>query len=141
MADPNQAVVVWNVCGINSPTKRNAIKSVISSSSASVVCLQETKVQDMTLMLVQQCLGVEFDVFYYVHVIGTSGGVLLACKSSSVMMSNPHISTYAVTTWLQVSDSTRWWFTGVYGPQRDSEKVAFLHQIREIWDLHAGPWC
>ena len=52
MAEPNQVIVVWNVCGINNPAKRDAIKNLILSSGASVVCIQETKVQDMNLGLV-----------------------------------------------------------------------------------------
>ncbi|XP_073367970.1 uncharacterized protein [Aegilops tauschii subsp. strangulata] len=33
-----------------------------------------------------------------------------------------------------------WWLTGVYGPQGNAEKVAFLQELEDIRDLHAGPW-
>ncbi len=34
----------WNVRGLNNPTKRNAVRLVVSSIRGVVVCLQETKV-------------------------------------------------------------------------------------------------
>ena len=92
MADPSQVIVMWNVRGLNSPAKRNAINNVISSSGASVVCLQETKLQDVNIMVVRQCLGPAFDVFFYVPAIGTCGGVLLAAKSACAQLTNPHIT-------------------------------------------------
>ena len=33
-----------------------------------------------------------------------------------------------------------WWFTGVYGPQRDDEKALFLQELRDIRALCNGPW-
>ena len=116
MADPSQVVVVWNVRGMNNPAKRNAINNVISGSGASVVCLQETKIQDMTPALVRQCLGPAFDQFFYAPAVGTRGGVMLAAKSSGVQLSNPHVTDNSVTTWVQCLESVGWWFTRVYGP-------------------------
>ena len=71
MAYPNQAVVVWNVCGMNNPPKRNAMNNAISSLGASVVCLQETKIQDMDLTLLRHYLGPTFDQFFYAPAVGT----------------------------------------------------------------------
>ena len=28
----------------------------------------------------------------------------------------------------------------MYGPQEDAEKIVFMQELREIRDLHAGPW-
>lgn len=33
-----------------------------------------------------------------------------------------------------------WWITGVYGPQLNQDKISFLEELREVRDLHAGPW-
>ncbi|PNT71298.1 hypothetical protein BRADI_2g25978v3, partial [Brachypodium distachyon] len=33
-----------------------------------------------------------------------------------------------------------WWLTGVYGPHRDVDKPGFLQELRDIRDIHAGPW-
>jgi hypothetical protein len=29
---------------------------------------------------------------------------------------------------------------GIYGPQRDVDKRAFLRELQDIRDLHVGPW-
>ncbi|WVZ64360.1 LOW QUALITY PROTEIN: hypothetical protein U9M48_013890 [Paspalum notatum var. saurae] len=37
-------------------------------------------------------------------------------------------------------EGQNWWFTGVYGPQLDSEKLLFLQELRDIRALCSGPW-
>jgi hypothetical protein len=36
--------------------------------------------------------------------------------------------------------TTGWWFTGVYRPQTNVEKCLFLRELKEVRDLHLGPW-
>jgi hypothetical protein len=33
-----------------------------------------------------------------------------------------------------------WWFTDVYGPQDEGEKIEFLNELREIRGQCEGPW-
>ena len=40
-------IISWNVRGVNDPDKRRVIKSFLRSNSVDLVCLQETKVQQM----------------------------------------------------------------------------------------------
>ena len=40
-------ILSWNVRGVNDPEKRRVIKSFLRSNRADLVCLQETKVQQM----------------------------------------------------------------------------------------------
>ena len=39
----------WNVRGANNPDKRNVIRNFIRSQMVDLVCLQETKIQEMSL--------------------------------------------------------------------------------------------
>lgn len=64
----------------------------------------------------------------------------MACKSACAQLSNPHITTNAVTAWVQFHESVGWWFTKVYGPQEDIDKVVFMQELKDIRDLHACPW-
>ena len=50
-------ILSWNVRGPNVPDKRKVIKNFLRSYRADLVCLQETKVQEMTIDLVRS-LGV-----------------------------------------------------------------------------------
>ena len=40
-------ILSWNVRGVNDPDKRRVIKSFLKSNRVDLVCLQETKVQQM----------------------------------------------------------------------------------------------
>ncbi|OAY63152.1 hypothetical protein ACMD2_13330 [Ananas comosus] len=64
---------VWNVRGLNEPSKRRAVKCVVSSFTNAVLCLQETKVGVVSL----------FSSCYYIGANGASSG-LLTCWSSRV---------------------------------------------------------
>ena len=50
-------ILSLNVRGANAPDKRKVIKNILRSYRADLVCLQETKVQEMTIDLVRS-LGV-----------------------------------------------------------------------------------
>jgi hypothetical protein len=57
-----------------------------------------------------------------------------------VAISNPHFSNNAITARVGADGATGWWFTGVYGPQADVDKCLFLRELKEVRDLHPGPW-
>mgnify|MGYP006973721675 CR=1 FL=1 len=62
-----------------------------------IVCLQETKLHDVSLAVVQQCLGNKFGKFFYLPAVGTRGGILLAWDPLVVQLSDPHYTENAVT--------------------------------------------
>lgn len=140
MSDMFFSILVWNVCGLNSPARCDSIYQVVLLSGASVVCFQETKLQVVTRATVDRCLGREFDCFFFLPADGTRGGILLAWKSAVVLLSNPHYSNNAITARVGDSGATGWWLTGVYGPQSDVDKCLFPQEIKDIRDLHPGPW-
>jgi len=39
-----------------------------------------------------------------------------------------------------MDDEPDWWFTGVYGPHQDADKMDFLNELREVRNLCTGPW-
>lgn len=45
-----------------------------------------------------------------------------------------------ITTLIKPNEGPKWCFTGVYGPQLDMEKVEFLQELVEVWELLAGSW-
>jgi hypothetical protein len=76
--------------------------------------------------VVRECLGPSFDKFFYLPANGTHGGILLAWQSAQVSVSHPHYSVNAVTARISIRVDQSWWFTWVYGPQRDVDKHAFI---------------
>ena len=50
-------ILSWNVRGANNRDKRRMIKDVIKSQKANLVCLQETKIQEMSNGMVGGSVG------------------------------------------------------------------------------------
>ena len=134
------AWLVWNVRGLNNPARCDAIYQMVLLSGASVVCFQETKLQVVTRATVDRCLGQDFDEFFFLPAIGTCGGILLAWKSAVVSISHPHYSANSLTARVGDAGASGWWFTGVYGPQSEADKRLFLQELKDVRDLHPGPW-
>ena len=68
-------ILSWNVRGVNDFDKRKVIKNFIRAQKADLVCLQETKVQEMNKTM---CLGVGcFLDWKALNAEGTTGGILL----------------------------------------------------------------
>jgi exonuclease III len=132
--------LIWNVHGLNSLPRCDAIYQVVLLSGASVVCFQDTKLHVVSREVVDRCLGWVFDQFYFLPADGTRGGILLAWKSTVVTISNPHLSPNAITARVGGAGNDGWWFTGVYGAQLDADKLLFLAELHDIRDLHLGPW-
>jgi hypothetical protein len=126
MADPDISFAIWNGCGLNSPARRLAVYQAISPANTAVVCIQETKMVVISDHVVRECLGSSFDMFFFLPGDGTRGGILLAWQSAQVSVSHPHYTENAITACISIGVDQSWWFTGVYGPQRDVDKRAFL---------------
>ena len=67
----------WNVRGANNCDKRKVIKALIKKNSVDLVCLQETKIQDMSRDLIRS-LGVGRVLEWgTVDSRGTAGGIVV----------------------------------------------------------------
>jgi exonuclease III len=79
--DPHCNVVNWNIRGLNNPTRRQVLKELVAQNSCSLVCIQETKLQQVDNMLISSILGQKFLGQYAVlPAEGTWGGIILACS-------------------------------------------------------------
>ncbi|PNT68775.1 hypothetical protein BRADI_3g45162v3 [Brachypodium distachyon] len=108
MTTPSPKILVWNAHGLNSRAKRCAVFQVVSNAGASIICLQESKLQVVIACIVTKCLG-----------------VILASNAAVVSLSNPHISDHTSTARVTTVDGC-WWLTEAYGPHRVANKDAFL---------------
>jgi hypothetical protein len=53
-------ILVWNVSGLNSPTRRDAVRVIVDSSSIDIVCLLETKMSSVAREHILSMLGGDF---------------------------------------------------------------------------------
>ena len=70
-------ILAWNVQEVNDKNKRKLIKALISSQKVDLVCLQETKMTEMSLGVVQS-LGVGiFLEWGALNAMGVARGVVV----------------------------------------------------------------
>ncbi|XBI22307.1 hypothetical protein VPH35_063338 [Triticum aestivum] len=95
--DHEPKILIWNVRGLNARARRTAIRSLVVTANASIVCLQETKMALVCSSTVLEALGSEFDDYVYLPADGTRGGILLAWKSREVAISDPEFTSNTLT--------------------------------------------
>jgi exonuclease III len=78
----NWNVLTWNVRGINSAWKWVPVKNKIADASCDIVCLQETKKENVDLSFIRKICPQALDAFEFLPSTGASGGILIAWKSS-----------------------------------------------------------
>ena len=72
-------ILIWNVRGLNSVARRNAVRSLVVSTKIDIVCLQETKMVAISREIILSMLGSDFDNNYIcLPFVGASGGILIA---------------------------------------------------------------
>ena len=119
-------ILNWNVRGLNSPAKRRAVQIFVAELKCNVVCLQETKISDMSRNLVLESLGSRFaDNFISLPAIGSRGGILIACTDDFEVSDIPLAAgAHSISgTIRDKSDGNCWSITGVYGPQLEADKM------------------
>lgn len=70
-------ILCWNIRGVNSDSKRDALRNKIDESACSVICLQETKRDSFDMQYLKLFAPRRFDKFDYVPSLGASGGILV----------------------------------------------------------------
>jgi hypothetical protein len=83
------AILIWNARGLNQVDRRNSVRNVIRSTSAPIVCLQETKVAVMNQRLFLSVFGTAYDKFAALPANGTRGECLSLGKVICVRLSHP----------------------------------------------------
>ena len=77
--DPRK-ILIWNVRGLNSATRQDSVRTIVDSSQADIVCIQETKIPTMTNRVLLSALGSDFSEYTVVPAAGVSGGILVAWR-------------------------------------------------------------
>jgi exonuclease III len=133
-------IIIWNVRGLNKKARRDAVRQTIVSARPDMVCLQETKKASISRFMVMSLLGSEFDHFICLPALGTRGGILVAWKGGTCKVLQTRVDSFSVSVQVDHISGTPWWFTGVYGPQPDDQKLQFLNELRTFRSACFGPW-
>ena len=103
--------------GLNSEKKQLALSNAINTSGCAVVCLQETKMPEVSFAFLKTCLPRQFDRFAFVPSLGSSGGILTVWESALFMGMVVFSSIFAlVVSFVSTQSSQTWSLVNVYGP-------------------------
>lgn len=119
-------VLVWNVRGLNNKARRDSVRVLIAAVRPDIVCLQESKVQDISTRILLSTLGADLDQHIALPATGTRGGVLIAWKSVACRALSSRIDTFSASVLFQNNDGRQWWFSGVYGPHKMYSRFSSL---------------
>ena len=70
-------ILSWNVRGVNDPDRRKIIRNVIRHQGVNLVCLQETKIQNMTTAVARSLGAGRIYDWRALNAEGTVGGIFL----------------------------------------------------------------
>ncbi|PNT75722.1 hypothetical protein BRADI_1g37340v3, partial [Brachypodium distachyon] len=137
----NFSLVVWNLRGLNNPGRRSSIRLFLQSFNPSLVCVQESKVQDVDAAVISQTFGSSLDGFDFLPADGTQGGIILAWKSAFFQVSVRHKGEFSISAdVVSLADAKSWTVTSVYGPHDLAGKERFLQELVDIGASILGPW-
>jgi len=138
----NFLVVSWNVRGLGDPDKCTVVKDALVASAPSVICLQETKLSDLSRFKAHSFLPPHFtDTIQFVRAAGSCGGILTAWNTNlfslDSFISRRHTLTTALTA---TSSDLRLTVTNVYAPADHRDSKIFLADLLELQPQITGPW-
>ncbi len=116
---PMFKICSWNIRGLNNPSKRNAVRHVLSNIRNVVVCLQETKVHCVSGSFLRSFSGSFLDKCQFIEANGASGGLITCWSSRIFLCSEVIVRNFSLTLLLRHRASgARFYITNVYGPPR-----------------------
>jgi exonuclease III len=112
----------------------------VVASKIDVICLRETKMEDISRFIVIQMLGRDFSNYLVVPSVDASGGILIAWHNRLSYLENFRIDSHSVSVQFSQAGGTAWWLTYVYSPQGTNAKISFLQKLRTVRQNCHGQW-
>ena len=124
-------LLVWNARGMNNRARRNVVRDVAEQQRASIVCLQETKVANLSASMNADLTGAGFD-FACLPAIGVAGGAVTSWRRDLWSVSSSCVRRFSVTVKLSPADghAEPWWASCVFTREiwhRLLARVGFQH--------------
>ena len=98
--DPKK-ILSWNVRGLNSASRQCSVRTCIDACGADVICLQETKMQEISRGKMLTILGADFDQYIMLPSDGASGGILISWKKHIKVTGLNRVDSYSISLQFQ----------------------------------------
>jgi hypothetical protein len=129
----NWNILNWNIRGLNSKDKCNAIKEKIEESSCAVFCIQETKRDHFDHSFIKKLAPKRFNKFEFSPSVGASGGILVGWNNSIFTGETIHNNRFAITIkFKSVHNGQSWLLTTVYGPCQGQYRDDFVERLNNL---------
>jgi exonuclease III len=131
----------WNVRGLGDDSKNETIYKAIDDAKADIICLQETKLAQITVFKARKFLPPKFTDFLYHPSDGASAGLLIAWSPKDFNIQLLDSRKCALTVLVDSnSDDTQFVLTNVYAPCEQAERSEFFSEIKDLQPTAATPW-
>jgi len=90
-------ILSWNVRGLNNNGKRALLRNVLRDWKCDLICLQETKMEDVEICDVRSFWGIQHVGFSVLRAVGAAGGVLIMWNSISFQLISSFSGEFSVT--------------------------------------------
>ena len=138
----NLKIVSWNVRGLNDKDKRLRVRSLIRMWKADIICLQETKMADINRRVVQSIWGNQHVDWISLGSNDAAGGILLMWDRRVVEKVEEAAGYYSLSCkFRNVLDQFEWIFSGVSGPNSDSDRVMLWEELAGLVSWWDAPYC
>lgn len=133
--------LIWNARGLNSCARRNVMRDIVEQQRASIVCLQETKLQHLSVIMNTELTGFDYD-FVFLPAIGAAGEASVAWRRDLWRAENVGIRRFSITVRLSPigASGAPWRLTNVYGPTDHADKSEFLAELRDVRTMFQEAW-
>lgn len=117
MDGPNISIFCWNVRGLNTQARKDAVRETLTSTTSHLACLQETKLTQVDQSLADFLGGPNLRSFAFKPDEGTRGGILLLWNDDFIEVTNVLQSTYNLSASVTLREcNSAFRLTIAYGP-------------------------
>ena len=126
-------VLCWNVRGLNSIARQNAVREKIEHSQCAVICLQETKCETVDHNFIKSFCPRRFHQFAVVPSRGASGGILTIWNSAIFDGQLVDTKAFGIVIHFTSSDNAEsWTLVNVYGPCEQQQRDIFVDWLYHL---------
>ncbi|RVX10943.1 hypothetical protein CK203_013310 [Vitis vinifera] len=135
-------IITWNVRGANDSSKRKIIKNYIRNQRVDLMCIQETKIQEMSEGIVRNLGSGRFLDWRALNAEGATGGILICWDKRVLEILDWKEGQFSLSCRFKtIENGATWVFTGVYGPFTKVERKGMWEELGAIRGLWDDPWC